>query len=370
MTAAIAISAETIDSVDVAAYRVPTDAPESDGTLEWDATTMIVVEICAGDRTGLGWTYAPAATARVVREEFAGLLLDRDPMQIEGLWRAMVVKVRNGGREGISATAVSAVDAALWDLKAKRLDVSLASLLGTVREEVPIYGSGGFTSYDDRRLREQLAGWTEQGIPRVKMKVGRDADRDVARVAAAREAIGPEAELFVDANGAWSRKEALRFAEAFADYGVRWFEEPVDSRDLEGLRLLRDRAPVSIDIASGEYGYEGSYFRRMLAAGAVDVLQADATRCGGVTGYLQVAALCDAYQMPLSAHCAPALHVALGCATFRTRHLEFFHDHMRIERMFFDGVPEPVDGTLRPDLARPGFGYDFRRQDAERYAIR
>jgi L-alanine-DL-glutamate epimerase-like enolase superfamily enzyme len=201
------------------------------------------------------------------------------------------------------------------------------------------------------------------------MKIGRDTDADRGRVRAAREAIGPSAELFVDANGAYARKQALRMAQIFAQSGVSWFEEPVSSDDLEGLRLVRDRAPDGMDIAAGEYGYDPLYLFRMLQAGAVDVLQADATRCQGPTGFLRAAALCDTVGIPLSAHTAPMLHLPLCCAAPRFAQLEYFHDHVRVEKLLFDGVIEPVEGELSPDLSRPGFGLELKRQDAARYEV-
>ncbi|HEX4296929.1 MAG TPA: enolase C-terminal domain-like protein, partial [Devosia sp.] len=193
-------------------------------------------------------------------------------------------------------------------------------------------------------------------------------DQDLARVEAARQAIGG-AGLFVDANGAYDRKQALDFAHSFADLGVSWFEEPVSSDDLAGLKLLRDRAPPGMEIAAGEYGYDPFYYRRMLEAGAVDVLQADATRCGGYTGFLKAATLADAWSVPLSAHTAPALHLPVCCAAPRLRHIEWFHDHARIEAMLFDGAPMPADGTIAPDLDRPGHGLTFRHKEAERFAL-
>jgi L-alanine-DL-glutamate epimerase-like enolase superfamily enzyme len=202
------------------------------------------------------------------------------------------------------------------------------------------------------------------------MKVGRQPDEDLRRVRCAREAIGPDAALFVDANGAYDRKQALAFAAAFAESGATWFEEPVSSDDLEGLRLLRDRAPSGLDIAAGEYGYDLFYFRRMLAAGAVDVLQADATRCGGITGFLRAAALADAWGLPLSAHTAPGVHLHPACAAPRLCHVEYFHDHVRIERMLFDGAVTPVDGALHPDLSRPGLGLELKTRDADRFLVR
>jgi L-alanine-DL-glutamate epimerase-like enolase superfamily enzyme len=264
--------------------------------------------------------------------------------------------------------AISAVDCALWDLKARLLGVPLVILLGQVREAAPVYGSGGFISYSDAKLSEQLAGWITQGIRAVKMKIGRDVARDAERVRTARDAIGEEAELYVDANGAYSRKQALAQAEALAGFGVRWFEEPVSSDDLEGLRLLRERAPALMDIAAGEYGYDIFYFRHMLSSGAVDVQQADITRCGGVTGFLQVAALCQAHNVPLSAHTAPTLHTHAASAVTPFRNSEYFHDHVRIEHMLFDGVPQLVNGALCPDLTRPGLGLELKRADAQKLA--
>ena len=359
-----------IERLDVSAYTVPTDSPESDGTYKWDKTTIVIVEASGGGKTGLGYTYADVATAKLITELLVDVVKGRDAMNVPGCWLAMVEAIRNLGRPGISSMAISAVDAALWDLKARLLDVALVTLLGAVRRAAPIYGSGGFTSYSREQLQKQLSGWVVEGIPRVKMKVGRQPDMDPVRVAEAREAIGEDAELFVDANGAYSRKEALAFADIFAvESGVTWFEEPVSSDDLAGLHLIRDNGPAGMDIAAGEYGYDLWYFRRMLEAEAVDVLQADATRCAGITGFMRVGALVEARSMQLSAHCGPSLHVHPCCAITNFRHMEYFHDHVRIEHMFFDGVQNPVHGELRPDLSRPGMGLEFKRQDAERYAV-
>jgi L-alanine-DL-glutamate epimerase-like enolase superfamily enzyme len=358
-----------LEHLSVGSYTIPTDAPEADGTFDWTATTIVVVHVCAGAARGIGYTYADRATAMLISEHLAGAVLGGDALAPQRAWWSMTRCVRNLGRPGVAAMAISAVDVALWDLKAQLLDLPLARLLGAVHAEVPVYGSGGFTSYDIERLQTQLAGWVEAGIPRGKMKGGSRPADDAARVRAARAAIGDEAALFVDANGAYSRKQALALAERFAAEGdVSWLEEPVSSEDLAGLRLVRDRAPAGMDVVAGEYGYEPAYFRRMLEAGAVDVLQADATRCGGITGLLAVAALCQAHQLPLSAHCAPQLHAHACCAIGRLAHLEYFHDHARIEGLLFDGALEPRDGALGPDLERPGLGIELKTADAERFA--
>lgn len=359
-----------VDSVAVNAYSIPTDSPEADGTFEWRQTTLVVVEIDGGGMRGLGYTYADAAAATLIRGSLAGLMHGRSVMDVPAAWVALVRAVRNIGRPGIAASAIAAIDAALWDLKARLLDVPLVTLLGAVRPAIDVYGSGGFTSYPIDALQDQFAAWIGAGIRRVKMKIGRDAEADVARVRAARDAIGA-AELFVDANGAYDRKRALAVAEALEPFGVSWFEEPVSSDDLEGLRLMRDRAPAAMEIAAGEYGYDLRYFRRMLEAGAVDVLQADATRCAGITGFLQAGALCDAFAIPLSAHTAPSLHLAPCCALGPARHVEYFHDHVRIEQMLFDGAQRPRgDGCLYPDLSRPGLGLELKRADASRFELR
>ncbi|MDQ6912259.1 MAG: mandelate racemase [Verrucomicrobiota bacterium] len=358
-----------IEELRVSAFRIPTDAPESDGTYEWNSTTLVIVEATAAGQPSLGYTYANRATASLITDHLRDVVVGRDAMSINAAWIGMVQAIRNLGRSGICSMAISAVDNALWDLKARLLDLPLVKLLGAARDALPIYGSGGFTSYSDERLKEQLGGWVKEGIPRVKMKIGREPDRDVERVSSARQAIGDDAKLFVDANGAYSRKQALELAYAFSDFDVSWFEEPVSSDDLEGLRLIRDDGPPGMEIAAGEYGYDETYFRRMLDAGAVDVLQADATRCAGITGFLMADALCQAAHIPLSAHCGPSMHVHVGCAAKTMRHAEYFHDHVRIENKLFEGVIQPADGALKPDLSRPGHGLEFKHADAEKFKI-
>lgn len=358
-----------ITRLHAAAYAIPTDKPESDGTLEWDSTTLVVVEAEAGGRRGLGYTYSDRAAAIVIADRLAGAVCGRDAMAVPLCWAEMLRAVRNLGWRDLCGQAVSAVDCALWDLKAKLLGVPLYQFLGAARDSVPVYGSGGFTSYRIDELQEQLGGWAEAGMTAVKMKIGRHPDQDPARVRAARRAIGRDVALFVDANGAYGRKQALAFAHAAAAEGVTWFEEPVPSDDLDGLRLIRDRAPPGLDISAGEYAANLFDFRRLLAADAVDVMQADITRCLGVTGFLKVEALCRAFSVPLSSHTAPTLHLPVCLASDKLRHMEWFHDHVRIEAMLFDGAPQPHEGMLRPDPARPGFGVVFKQADAQRYAV-
>ncbi len=361
-------STASIAKVGVSTYTIPTDAPESDGTLAWDATTLVLVEIDAGGCTGIGFTYADASAAQLIRATLAAQIQGRDALDIPACWWAMIDAIRNLGRPGICSMAISAVDIALWDLKGKLLAQPLVKLLGAVRERVPAYGSGGFTSYSLEQLEGQLGGWAAQGFRRVKMKIARHPDQDAERIRRARSAIGTGVELFVDANGGYRRKQALGWMPLMHEQGVTWFEEPVSSDDLDGLRFLRDHSPGDIQITAGEYGYHLPYFRQMLQAGAVDVMQADATRCSGITGLLEVAALCEGFQVPLSTHTAPDVHAHAACALRRVRHIEWFHDHVRIEHMLFDGALDAVDGYVQPDVSRPGLGLIFKRREAQRYA--
>jgi L-alanine-DL-glutamate epimerase-like enolase superfamily enzyme len=361
-----------LSCVDAAAYRIPLEAPEADGTLTWDSTTATVVHVTAGGATGLGFTYGAAACAAVVRDELADSILGGDAMDVPGLWDRMVARVRNLGRPGLVSMAIAAVDAALWDLKARLMEVPLAALLGRVRAEVPLYGSGGFVSMDDHAMIAELERWVQDdGLPRVKIKIGEGrgsrVERDLHRIETARRAVGDGVELFVDANGGYTRKQAVRVARAAEGMDVRWFEEPVSSDDLEGLRLIRGM--TAIDVAAGEYGSDLASFGRMLDAGAVDCLQADASRCAGITEWLRVAAIAAGHGLELSGHCAQSLHAHPACSIPNLRHLEYFADHARCERILFDGVLDPEGGVLRPDPSRHGMGLELKRADADRYRV-
>jgi L-alanine-DL-glutamate epimerase-like enolase superfamily enzyme len=356
-----------VEKVDVSAYTIPTDSPEGDGTLRWDSTTLIICEIHAAGEAGFGYSYGNQATAFVADYLAGKCILHRTALDIPGLHATMLEQVRNDGSRGIASMAISALDIALWDLKAKLLGCSLLDLFGAIDSSVAAYGSGGFTTYSNQQLAAQLSDWVGEGLKSVKMKIGAEQSFDVERIRAAREAIGPSTDLFVDANGAYNARQAIAFARKFEEFNVAWFEEPVSSDDLDGLRQVRDRVPGRMEIAAGEYGYDSLYFRRMLAAESVDVLQLDATRCKGFTGFLEAAAIASSFGYPISAHCAPSLHMHVGCSVPKFRHVEYFHDHARIEAMLFDGFIAPKDGGLKPDRSRPGMGLIFKRSDAERF---
>lgn len=358
-----------IKSVKVSAYIIPTETPESDGTIEWNSTTLILVEIAAGNTTGIGYTYSNVAVAAVINSSLKKVIENQNCLDIPWLSKKLIEAVRNDGQCGIAMMAVSAVDNALWDLKTKILNVPLCILLGIARNDMLLYGSGGFTSYSNEQTQKQFEYWVAQGITHFKMKIGREPGKDVQRVKAARKVIGNDAELFVDANGAYTAKQSLEKANRFAEYDVSWFEEPVTSDNLAGLHFIKEHAPAKMNIAAGEYGYTLPYFKTMLEARSIDVLQADATRCCGITNFLKAGALSEAHQIPFSSHCAPAqhLHPALALPSFYIS--EYFFDHERIENMLFDGVAQPTNGYLKPDLSRPGIGLEFKHKDAKKYKL-
>lgn len=348
-----------VRDVRAAAYRVPTPEPEADGTLEWDATTLVVVWVDCGDVTGTGWTYADAACVDLVHGVLAGVVRGGDVRDVPACWHAMQRRIRNLGRPGLVSCAMSAVDTALWDAAARLLEMPLARMLGRVHDDVAVYASGGFTTYDQAELERQLDGWIDRGFQKFKIKIGEAwgtrTDRDLQRVRQTRVHIGPAAELYVDANGAYSVGQARRVGRRLTEYGVSWFEEPVSSDDVEGLRRLRH--DVDPDVAAGEYGYDLPYFARMV--GAVDCIQVDVTRCGGFTEWHRIAALAAAYNLDVSAHCAPNLSVHIGVCTPNFRHIEWFVDHDRIESELFDGGVAPSGGRAAPDPNRSGHGMTF-----------
>jgi L-alanine-DL-glutamate epimerase-like enolase superfamily enzyme len=365
------VAGPTIDSITAEVYDIPTDQPEADGTLAWSATTMVVVELSCGDATGLGWTYAGAGVKTIIDSTLAGTVCGQDSMNVAALNEAMARTCRNQGRPGLAACAISAIDIAAWDLKARLLGVSLANLFGRAIEQVPVYGSGGFTTYSDDTTRAQLEQWVgDWEIPRVKIKIGeswgRNPGRDLHRVGLTRATVGDDVEVYVDANGGYTPKQAIRLGRQMVDrFGVSWFEEPVSSDDLAGLRQVRDQCTA--DVAAGEYGYTPAYFAHMLDAGAVDCLQADATRCGGYTGWLVAANLAGAHQLQVSAHCAPNVHAPVAGSVTNLRHVEYFHDHHRIETTLFDSALPVRAGMLIPRTDVIGHGLALRAADAAQW---
>lgn len=345
-----------ISGLRTAVYRFPTPEPEADGTMRWDATTVVTVQLEAGGRTGLGWTYSTGAAAQVIADHLETAITGIDAFDIAAGWSAMHRAGRNIGTQGLVMQALSAVDVAWWDLKARLLQAPLSTLLGRCRADVPIYGSGGFTTLTDDQLAEQVRWWQSAGCAAMKIKIGESwgtrVDRDLNRVRRLRELAGDGAALMVDANGGYTIGQARRVGRVLDDAGVVWFEEPVSSDDVVGLRLLREA--LECDVAAGEYASDVYAAATLLPA--VDCLQLDATRCGGYTGWLRCAALAQAHNMQVSAHCAPSLHAPVAAAVPNLRHVEWFVDHARIEPKLLRGIPAVYDGALHLEHDAPGHG--------------
>jgi L-alanine-DL-glutamate epimerase-like enolase superfamily enzyme len=357
-----------LETLTTSVYRFPTDEPEADGTLTWDATTAVVVTLRAAGQTGVGWTYAAPAAATVVTDQLAEVLHGRRVWDIAAGWSAMHGACRNIGTRGVTMMAISAVDVAWWDLKARLLGIPLTTLFGQCRDAVPVYGSGGFTTFDDTRMAEQVNGWRAAGATSMKIKIGElggtRVDRDLTRVRRLRELAGDDAELMVDANGGYTVGQARRVGAALDDLGVTWFEEPVSSDDPAGLAAVR--ASVRCDIAAGEYAADLYDVEALLPV--VDCVQLDVTRCGGYTTWLRAAALAQARNLEVSAHCAPALHAPVAAAVPNLRHVEWFADHARLEPLLADSVPPVIDGALRLDASGTGHGLAIAA-GAERWRV-
>lgn len=350
-----------IDEVTAEVFRFPATQSESDGTLTWDATTAVVVTVSAGHEHGLGWTYSSPAAATVVDHHLAALLRGADPADITDAGARMRKACRNFGTAGVVAHALSAVDIALWDLKARLLELPLTSLFGKVREAAAVYGSGGFVNLNDEQLTEQVINWEAAGCTAVKIKIGVDTARAIDRITLVDKLVSARTRIMVDANGAYTPGEARRMGYELDRLGVCWFEEPVTSDDPAGLRLVRDA--LRCDIAAGEYIYSETDAARLVEV--VDCLQLDVTRCGGYSGFLRCAALAAARHRDISAHCAPALHASIAAAVPRLRHVEWFADHARLEPLLVDGAPQVVEGRLAPrgTEAEP-YGHGMRLADS------
>ncbi len=351
-----------IDDVTTAVYRFPTEHPEADGTLSWDATTTVTATVVAGSHEGLGWTYSTAAAAQIIVDHLLPAIAGRDALDIPGCWSAMHRACRNLGTTGVVMQAISAVDIALWDLKARILGTPAAQLLGRARDRVPVYGSGGFTSLTDEQLADQVREWSDAGCRAMKIKIGQswgtDIPRDVVRIGAFRELAGPDVELMVDANGGYTSGQARRVGAVLDEMAVRWFEEPVSSDDLGGLAVVR--AAVRCDVAAGEYAAD--VYTAAALCPVVDCLQLDVTRCGGYTGFLRGAAIAQAHNVQVSGHCAPALHAPVASAVPNLRHVEWFIDHARLEPLLVDGVPPVRDGAMAVDDVVAGHGMTLSRR--------
>jgi L-alanine-DL-glutamate epimerase-like enolase superfamily enzyme len=316
---------------------------------------------------GVGTPIARDVIERVLKP----LLVGQDPLCIEKLWDDMFWRVRGYGRKGVAFCAISAVDIALWDLKAKLFGVPLYRLLGPYTDRVPIYGSGGWTSYSEAELVREQTGYVERGIPRVKMKVAKDFGRsereDIKRLAAVRKAVGDNVEIYVDANNGYYAKQAIGMARHLAEYDVKWFEEPVLADDISGLAAIA-RA-IDIPVATGEHEYTRYGFKSLIAEGGADIVQPDVGRVGGVTEWMKVAHLASAFNLPIAPHAVQLVHLHLACCIPNLKVVEYLGTAEEGDRIWYTEFPEQRDGYWSPYPDRPGLGLELSPEAVRRYAV-
>ena len=320
---------------------------------------------------GLGVGQAAPGARQVVEATLRRILIGQDPFNIEKLWNDMFWHIRGFGRKGVAFCALSAVDTGLWDLKAKALGLPLYRLLGPYTDTVPVYGSGGWTNMSEDELVAEMVGYVEQGIARVKMKVGKDFGRsereDLQRLAAVRKAVGDDVAIYVDANNGYYAKQAIYMAKEFEQFQVGWFEEPVLADDIQGLAEIRQA--INIPVATGEHEYTKYGFKDLIARGGADIVQPDVGRVGGVTEWMKVAHVAHAFNLPVAPHAVQLVHLHLGCATPNLKVVEHLGTALEGDAIWYTEIPEPKDGMWAPFPDRPGLGLELDPHAVEKWSV-
>ncbi|HEV8634364.1 MAG TPA: mandelate racemase/muconate lactonizing enzyme family protein [Chloroflexota bacterium] len=352
-------------------FRWPRRVPIRNGKHVYTHAGLGLVKIETDDGVtgiGLGGTgLVGQATVEQLKKELIG----EDPIDVERLWHKMWVP-KLIGRRGLTTRAISAIDIGLWDIRAKKAGLPLYKLLGGYRDRVPTYIAGGY--YEEgkglRELAQEMEQNVEMGARAVKMKVGGAPMReDVERVRVAREAVGPDVKLMVDANCAYRYYEAIQLARQIERYDVFWFEEPVAPDDYEGHRKLAHM--TSIPIATGENEYTRYGFRDLIRAEAAAILNADAKVLGGVTEFMKVAALAQAYDLDIAPHGSQDIHVHLVAAISNGLILEYYRDSVdpMHGEVYHHTLRLNEDGTVSPPDV-PGIGADPNYEALEPYRVR
>jgi L-alanine-DL-glutamate epimerase-like enolase superfamily enzyme len=366
-----------IDRISVCLVSVPLESVTSFATRTVTARDYLLVRVHADDgHAGIGFCYAGHRGGNLAeaatREMLAPLLIGRDPFQVEGLWEALFQEWLLQGRTGLVMRGLSALDIAIWDRNAQAAGLPLHKFLGAYREHtVPAYASGGYyldgKSPDD--LGAELSGYVDAGFHAVKMKVGRlDPAGEEARIRAAREAIGPDVLLMLDANNAWSDvPTALRFMARYEPYDPYWIEEPFFPDDVDNHARLAARTRVPV--ATGEIEVGRWRFQEIIAKQAAAILQPDAAVCGGITEFKRIAAAAAASGVTICPHWFHDLHVHLVAASPNARFVELFPDDKVLNfRRLLDRQIETREGELLLPI-EPGLGFDFNEEAVRRFAV-
>jgi len=366
-----------IQSIQVAVARVPLDKVTSFATRTVMARDYALVKVRSeAGHEGIGFCYVgssggPLAIA-AVQELLAPLLLGQNSTRTEGLWQEMYRESVLQGRAGTVMRGISILDNALWDLNARAAGLPLSQYLGCwTTDAVPAYASGGY--YLDGKTPDHLAdevrGYVAAGFKAVKIKVGRHSPREEeARVRAAREAIGPDIHLMLDANNAWADlPTALRYMERFEPYDPYFIEEPFSPDDIDNHARLAERTKILV--ATGEIEVGRWRFKEMLDKGAAQILQTDAAVCGGITEWRRIASMADAYGITICPHWFHDLHAHLVAAAPNARYVEYFLDDQVLNfKRLINRQLEMRDGNLQVPTGA-GLGFEFDEDAVKRYAL-
>lgn len=367
----------TIESVHVCIARVPLERPVTFSTRVVSAREYALVRVRDADGLeGLGYCYAVNRSGRLlalaITELLAPLLIGQDPLRVEGLWQEMYQEALLQGRAGAVMRALSAIDIALWDLNARRAGLPLHRHLGAVaHDRVPAYASGGYYAPGKTvaMLADEMRGHVEQGFRAVKMKVGRDSPADdERRVAAVREAIGPDVHLMLDANNAWrDLPTALIWMRRLERYEPYWIEEPFSPDDIDNhARLAR---ATRVTVATGEIEAGRWRFKDLIERGAATLLQTDATVCGCVGEWRRIAATAASHGITVSPHAWHDVHVHLVGATPNATWVEWMpDDHIVNFRRLIDRQLTAVQGDLLLP-GEPGLGFQFDGAAVAAYGV-
>jgi L-alanine-DL-glutamate epimerase-like enolase superfamily enzyme len=357
-----------IDDVRTEWLRVPISPPIADSSHVLRFMDLIVVEVRAGDHSGwsymLSFDYAPALLKGIIDRELKGYVVGCSADEIRAVYEQNLRTTEYIGREGLAMWGTAAIDVALWDLLARRLEVPASLLFGRRVSAVPVYGSGGWISYSDEELADEVGRYIARGFGGVKIKIGSSReDQDVERIRAVRCALGPDRKLMVDANQGLTLERALRLVRRVEDCHLDWLEEPFQKNDLESYTRLA--SATDIPLAAGEREFSVEPFRRMANARSVSIMQPDLLRVGGVTGWRLVAALAEAHLLRVAPHFYREYDVHLAAAQPNLVAIESF-DWLN------DLLEQPFE--VRDGLAvvpeRPGFGVNFRPEAIRQFRVR
>ena len=364
-----------ITDISTTLLHCPKGIPIQDATMptpKTDGRSQLFVHIYTDEGyEGLGMAEATPGTRQVIQDALSRILIGKDPSDIEKLWDQMFWAVRGFGRKGVAFCAISAVDIALWDLKGKILGLPLYKLLGAYTDSVPIYGSGGWTNFTEKELIQEMEGYIESGINRVKMKVGKDYGKsereDINRVEAVRKAVGDDVTIFLDANNGYYKKQAIYMAKEFEQFQVGWLEEPLIPDDIGGMANVSQA--THIPIASGEHEYTKYGFRDLVQRGGADIVQPDIARVGGVTEWMKIAHLCQAFNLPIAPHAMQLPHLHVACAIPNLKAVEYMNTQLEGDRIWYTEFPEQRNGMWSPFKDKPGLGLELDHYSISKYQI-